>query len=143
MKAPALAGLRELAYACGPRHRERHFRARPIGRRGRGRRGRPLQRRAAAGLLSVPLVPLTAAFFSGRLVSYSLYVGGASLAEDSLGSIFTDSLTSPTGVALQLAMLVLVVLVVLVLLVVLLVKVDWARFIGRHRDPRRAQPASQ
>ena len=34
----------------------------------------------AAGLLTVPLVPLTAAFFAGRLVSYSLYVGAASAA---------------------------------------------------------------
>jgi len=31
----------------------------------------------AAGLLTVPLVPLTAAFFVGRLVSYSLYVAAA------------------------------------------------------------------
>lgn len=31
----------------------------------------------AAGLLRVRLVPLTLAFFSGRLISYSLYVGGA------------------------------------------------------------------
>src|SRR3954470_12011104 len=30
----------------------------------------------AAGLLNVALIPLTAAFFAGRLVSYSLYVGG-------------------------------------------------------------------
>ena len=50
----------------------------------------------AAGLLSVPLLPLTSAFFAGRLVSYSLYVGAASLAEDNLGDIFADSLTSPT-----------------------------------------------
>src|SRR5215207_11097011 len=38
----------------------------------------------AAGLLAVRLVPLTAAFFAGRLMSYSLYVGGATLAEQSL-----------------------------------------------------------
>ena len=39
----------------------------------------------AAGLLTVPLLPLTAAFFAGRLVSYSLYVAAASAAKDSLG----------------------------------------------------------
>jgi uncharacterized membrane protein YdjX (TVP38/TMEM64 family) len=59
----------------------------------------------AAGLMTVPLVPLTAAFFAGRLVSYSLYVAAASAAEHSLGSVAVDSLTSPVGVALQLAML--------------------------------------
>lgn len=51
------------------------------------------------------LVPLTAAFFAGRLVSYSLYVAAASVAERNLGSVAIDSLTSPVGMALQLAML--------------------------------------
>lgn len=59
-----------------------------------------------AGLMTVPLLPLTAAFFSGRLVSYSIYVSAASVAEQSLGSIVTDALTSPVGLALQVAMLV-------------------------------------
>jgi hypothetical protein len=58
-----------------------------------------------AGLMTVPLLPLTAAFFSGRLVSYSIYVGAASVAEQSLGSILIDALTSPWGLALQVAML--------------------------------------
>jgi membrane protein YqaA with SNARE-associated domain len=60
----------------------------------------------AAGLMTVPLLPLTAAFFAGRLVSYSIYVGAASVAEDSLGSIATDALTSPLGLGLQIAMLI-------------------------------------
>jgi len=60
----------------------------------------------AAGLMTVPLAPLTAAFFAGRLVSYSIYVGVASVAERSLGGIVTDALTSPLGLGLQLAMLV-------------------------------------
>ncbi|MBK5218349.1 MAG: hypothetical protein JJE35_00975 [Thermoleophilia bacterium] len=59
----------------------------------------------AAGLMTVPLVPLTAAFFAGRLVSYSIYVSVASVAEKSLGSIVADALTSPLGVALQIVML--------------------------------------
>jgi len=59
----------------------------------------------AAGLMTVPLVPLTAAFFAGRLVSYSLYVAVASVAERNLGSVAIDSLASPVGMALQLAML--------------------------------------
>lgn len=61
---------------------------------------------AGAGLMTVPLLPLTAAFFSGRLVSYSIYVSAASVAEESLGTIVGDALTSPLGLALQIAMLV-------------------------------------
>lgn len=60
----------------------------------------------AAGLMTVPLLPLTAAFFAGRLVSYSLYVSAASVAEANLGDVVLDALTSPLGMALQLAMLV-------------------------------------
>jgi membrane protein YqaA with SNARE-associated domain len=59
----------------------------------------------AAGLMTVPLAPLTAAFFGGRVVSYSVYVAAASVAERNLGSVAIDSLTSPVGMALQLAML--------------------------------------
>lgn len=54
----------------------------------------------------VPLLPLTAAFFAGRLVSYSIYISPANIAEESLGTIVTDALTSPLGMGLQLAMLV-------------------------------------
>jgi uncharacterized membrane protein YdjX (TVP38/TMEM64 family) len=60
----------------------------------------------AAGLMTVPLLPLTAAFFSGRLVSYSIYVSAATLAERNLGELTLDALTSPLGMALQIAMLV-------------------------------------
>ncbi|HEX6457024.1 MAG TPA: hypothetical protein VF009_10965 [Solirubrobacterales bacterium] len=60
----------------------------------------------AAGLMTVPLLPLTAAFFAGRLVSYSIYVGAAHVAEKSLGDVVVDALTSPLGMALQVAMLI-------------------------------------
>jgi hypothetical protein len=60
----------------------------------------------AAGLMTVPLLPLTAAFFAGRLISYSIYVGVATVAEHSLGTLALDALTSPLGMALQIAMLV-------------------------------------
>jgi hypothetical protein len=59
----------------------------------------------AAGLMTVPLLPLTAAFFAGRLISYSLYVTAATVAERSLGSLMLDTLTSPLGLAVQVAML--------------------------------------
>jgi uncharacterized membrane protein YdjX (TVP38/TMEM64 family) len=59
----------------------------------------------AAGLMTVPLLPLTAAFFAGRLVSYSIYVAVASIAEQNLGDVVVDALTSPLGMGLQVAML--------------------------------------
>lgn len=59
----------------------------------------------AAGLMTVALLPLTLAFFAGRLVSYSIYVTAASIAEDNLGDVVLDSLTSPLGIGLQLLML--------------------------------------
>jgi membrane protein YqaA with SNARE-associated domain len=60
----------------------------------------------AAGLMTVRLLPLTAAFFAGRLVSYSIYVSAASIAERNLGSVALDALTSPLGMALQIAMVI-------------------------------------
>jgi uncharacterized membrane protein YdjX (TVP38/TMEM64 family) len=78
----------------------------------------------AAGLLSVRLVPLTVAFFAGRLVSYSLYVAAASAAASSFESLLGDSLRSPLGVAAQVAML---------LALVALMRIDWARLISRRR----------
>jgi membrane protein YqaA with SNARE-associated domain len=59
-----------------------------------------------AGLMTVPLLPLTAAFFAGRLVSYSIYVSAAGIAERNLGDVVLNALVSPVGMALQLAMLI-------------------------------------
>ena len=83
----------------------------------------------AAGLLTVPLVPLTAAFFAGRLVSYSLYVTAASAAERSLAAVLGDVIGSPIGIALQLVMLV---------GLVLLLRVDWVAMAKRRRRGTRA-----
>ena len=77
----------------------------------------------AAGLLTVPLLPLTAAFFAGRLVSYSLYVAAASAARDSLGDVLVDVLGSPWGIALQVAMLA---------GLVALLRVDWVKLLRRR-----------
>ncbi len=71
----------------------------------------------AAGLMSVRLLPLTAAFFSGRIVSYSFYVVGASrLKETDTGQVLLSNLTSPWAIGLE---------VVLLGLLVLLARVDW------------------
>lgn len=76
----------------------------------------------AAGLMKVRLVPLTAAFFAGRLVSYSLYVGGASaLSRTGTGQVLLSNVTSPWAVAVEIAMLA---------ALVLLARIDWTRFSG-------------
>ncbi len=80
----------------------------------------------AAGLVDVAILPLTAAFFAGRLVSYTLYVGAATAASASLGAVVTDSLGSPVGIALQLVMLG---------ALVALLRVDWVGVIERRRPP--------
>lgn len=78
----------------------------------------------AAGLMAVRLVPLTAAFFVGRTVSYALYVGGASALKDTnTGHVLLSSLTSPWGFALE---------VVMIIGLVLLARVDWARLVRSH-----------
>jgi hypothetical protein len=71
----------------------------------------------AAGLVDVQIVPLTAAFFAGRIVSYSIYITAASAVQHSLGSAITGAFTSPLGIALQLAMLA---------GLVALMRIDWA-----------------
>ncbi|MGA9857974.1 MAG: hypothetical protein WBQ18_08925 [Solirubrobacteraceae bacterium] len=85
----------------------------------------------AAGLVDAPILPLTAAFFAGRLVSYSIYVGAASAARRGLGSIITDAFTSPAGIALQLVMLG---------GLVALMRVDWVRLLKRRRDHTGSAP---
>lgn len=75
----------------------------------------------AAGVMTVPLVPLTLAFFAGRIVSYSVYVAGASAIKESSGEVVTDALVSPLGIALQVLMLG---------ALVALLKVDWVRVLG-------------
>jgi membrane protein YqaA with SNARE-associated domain len=77
-----------------------------------------------AGILGVRLVPLTAAFFAGRLVSYSIYVAGASAARKQLGSVLSESFSSPIGIAIQLVMLA---------ALVALVRIDWSDVIARRR----------
>ena len=83
----------------------------------------------AAGLARVRLIPFTLAFFAGRLVSYSIYAAAADeLRATSLGDTFKRELTSPLGIALQAAM---------ILAIVLLMRVDWAKHLGRTPAPEK------
>ena len=77
----------------------------------------------AAGLIGMRLIPLTLAFFSGRIVSYSLYVAGTnSLQQRGLGDLIRNSLTSYWGIAIQ---------VLLLFCVYLVMKIDWRKFLKR------------
>ncbi len=77
----------------------------------------------AAGLINTPLFALTIAFFMGRIVSYSIYIAGAAkLADNNLGEIFTSSLKSPAGIALQIAA---------IFGIYLITKIDWRKFHSR------------
>lgn len=60
----------------------------------------------AAGVMGLPLRPIAAAFFVGRVVTYSLYVGASVAADRSLGGALRDGLTSWPGLAVQVALLV-------------------------------------
>ena len=79
----------------------------------------------AAGLKEVALVPLTAAFFAGRVVSYSIYVTGAAALRKTFGDTLVDSLTSPIGIAAQLLALI---------GLVLLLRLDWADLLARRES---------
>jgi hypothetical protein len=79
----------------------------------------------AAGLVAVPIVPLTAAFFTGRLVSYSIYVSAASAVKHSLSSAITGAFTSPLGIALQ---------IVTLACLVALMRIDWVKHLSGRRE---------
>ena len=60
----------------------------------------------AAGLIGTRLLPLTIAFFSGRMVTYSLYVTGASqLKSNGLGELMREQFTSVWAIIFQLLMI--------------------------------------
>ena len=89
----------------------------------------------AAGLARVRLRPLLAAFFLGRLVSYSIYLGAASAAHDSLSHLFDKGLFSPEAIATQLVGVAVLIAIVLI---------DWPAVIDKARGwwaTRRGQPA--
>jgi uncharacterized membrane protein YdjX (TVP38/TMEM64 family) len=89
----------------------------------------------AAGLARVRLRPLLAAFFLGRLVSYSIYVGAASAAHGSLSHLFDKGLFSAQALATQLIGVAVLIAIVLI---------DWPAVIDNLRGrwaTRRGQPA--
>jgi uncharacterized membrane protein YdjX (TVP38/TMEM64 family) len=75
----------------------------------------------AAGLMGVRLLPLTIAFFSGRIITYNFYVFGASeLKAHGIGDLITKEFTSVWAILFQ---------VVMIASVVLITRIDWKRFL--------------
>lgn len=87
-----------------------------------------------AGLTGVRILPLTLAFFAGRVVSYAGYVGGAAAAEAAARRALGDALTSPWAIALQ---------VLLLAGLVALVRIDWTKRLGRSARRRGGPPPAQ
>jgi uncharacterized membrane protein YdjX (TVP38/TMEM64 family) len=82
----------------------------------------------AAGLARMRLLPFTAAFFAGRFVSYTIYgVTAHTIRATSLGEVLRSSLTSPWGIALQVAMLA---------GIVALTRIDWRKRLGGGDAPK-------
>lgn len=59
----------------------------------------------AAGLTGLKLLPLTLAFFGGRIVSYSIYVTASAAAADSIEKLIEGGVTSVWSLGLQLLLL--------------------------------------
>jgi len=75
----------------------------------------------AAGIIGMRLVPLTLAFFAGRIVSYSIYVAGTStLQTRGFGDLIMSALRSPWGIVLQIG---------LIYGIYLIMKIDWKKFL--------------
>lgn len=78
----------------------------------------------AAGLIGTRLLPLTIAFFSGRIVTYSLYVTGATqLKARGIGELITEQFTSIWAIVFQLAM---------ISAVLLITRFDWSHLLNRN-----------
>lgn len=79
----------------------------------------------AAGLAGVRLLGFTAAFFAGRLVSYSIYAGAArTLRDRTLGDAMLEHLSSHWGIAVQVAT---------IAALVWFVRIDWERIVAKAR----------
>ena len=77
----------------------------------------------AAGFLDLNLPLFTLAFVVGRLVSYSIYMSVAVLADRQLGNVLGQLFGSPLSIALQVALLAMVCLLPLV---------NWRKFLKQR-----------
>jgi uncharacterized membrane protein YdjX (TVP38/TMEM64 family) len=84
----------------------------------------------AAGLAGVRLIGFTAAFFAGRLLSYSVYAYSAGeLRQTKLGEALKGGFSNPWLIGLQVA---------LILGLVLMTRIDWAKLLGGPSEKKRS-----
>ena len=75
----------------------------------------------AAGLMNMNLIRLTLAFFSGRIVTYSIYATSANqLKSTDFGQLVTEAFKSPYAWALQLFS---------IALIYVIARVDWRKYL--------------
>ena len=75
----------------------------------------------AAGLMNMNLIRLTLAFFSGRIVTYSIYATSANQFKSSdFGQVLTHAFRSPYAWALQLFS---------IALIYVIAKIDWRKYL--------------
>ena len=85
----------------------------------------------AAGRARMRLLGFTAAFFAGRLVSYSIYTYAAgTLRHTSLGETLRNGFMSPIGIAIQFA---------LIALLVVMTRIDWAKWLAKPSEAAARQ----
>ena len=86
----------------------------------------------AAGLTGVRLLHFTAAFFAGRIVSYSIYAATAKgIEKTNMGEVFKHYLTSPVGIGIEILM---------IGLLVALTQVDWEKRLGGKKTAGDGAP---
>jgi len=76
----------------------------------------------AAGMTGVSMTAVVAGFIASRMIANTFWVWTTNRALDSLGTLFTDAITGPYGIALQ---------VVGLVAVVLTFRLPWARWLRR------------
>jgi hypothetical protein len=79
----------------------------------------------AAGMVGVNMTAVVAGFIAARVLANTFWVWTTNKAFNSLGTLFTDAITGPAGIALQVAGLI---------SIVLLFKLPWARWLRRAVD---------
>ncbi|MES2096856.1 MAG: hypothetical protein V4459_08845 [Pseudomonadota bacterium] len=84
----------------------------------------------AAGLMKVRLLAFTAAFFAGRIVSYTIYATSArGLQATSLGDTFGNGLKSPWGIGIQ---------IIAIVALVGLARIDWVKRLNFEPTSKRS-----
>jgi hypothetical protein len=85
----------------------------------------------AAGMTGVSMTAVVIGFVASRMIANTFWVWTTHKAFDSLGSLFTDAITGPLGITLEIAGLIAVVSTF---------RLPWARWLRRATHRRSARP---